>query len=44
MSESSVIDERINSGYDAGFITNVERQTFDPGLDENFIRSKTWIS
>jgi|TARA_R110001583_G_scaffold192800_1_gene359817 Fe-S cluster assembly protein SufB len=38
MSESSVIDERINSGYEAGFITDVEMQTFDPGLDENVIR------
>jgi Fe-S cluster assembly protein SufB len=44
MSESSVIDERINSGYDADFITNVEMQTFGSGLDENVIRSKTWIS
>ena len=38
MSESSVIDDRINSGYEAGFITDVEMQTFDPGLDENVIR------
>ncbi len=38
MSDSSVIDDRINSGYDAGFITDVEMQTFDPGLNENVIR------
>jgi Fe-S cluster assembly protein SufB len=44
MSESSVIDERVNSDYGAGFITDVEMQTFDPGLDENVIRSNTWIS
>jgi Fe-S cluster assembly protein SufB len=44
LSESSVIDERINSGYNAGFITDVEMQRFDPGFDENVIRSNTWIS
>ena len=38
MSESNVIDESINSNYEAGFITDVEMQTFDPGLNENVIR------
>jgi Fe-S cluster assembly protein SufB len=32
-----VLDQRVNQKYEAGFITDVEQETFPPGLDESVI-------
>ena len=37
MNENRVIQEHIESAYDAGFITDIEMETFPPGLDETVI-------
>lgn len=38
MSENKVIHEHIESGYDAGFVTDIESETLPPGLDEDVVR------
>ncbi len=32
-----VLDERVGRAYEAGFVTDVEQDTFEPGLDEGVI-------
>ena len=32
------INEAINREYEAGFVSDIESETFEPGLDENVIR------
>ncbi len=35
---TDVLEERVNQQYEAGFVTEVEQETFPPGLDEDTIR------
>ena len=34
---TDVLDERVAQPYEAGFVTEVEQETFEPGLDEDVI-------
>jgi Fe-S cluster assembly protein SufB len=39
MAESTdILDQRVEQEYEAGFVTDVEQETFPPGLDEDVIR------
>jgi|TARA_B110000116_G_C16789341_1_gene562796 Fe-S cluster assembly protein SufB len=38
MSEQIEIEQALNREYEAGFVTNVEAETFAPGLDEDVVR------
>ncbi len=38
MSEQIEIEQAIDREYEAGFVTNVEAETFEPGLDEGVVR------
>ncbi|MEE9562551.1 MAG: Fe-S cluster assembly protein SufB, partial [Thermoanaerobaculia bacterium] len=35
---TDVLEERVQQGYEAGFVTEVEQETIPPGLDEDVIR------
>ncbi len=35
---NKTIDSAINKSYDAGFVTDIESESFDPGLNEDVIR------
>jgi Fe-S cluster assembly protein SufB len=37
-STAKEVHHLINSGYEHGFVTNIESDTLPPGLDENVIR------
>lgn len=36
---NELIHERLATSYEAGFVTDIESETFPPGLDENVIRA-----
>jgi Fe-S cluster assembly protein SufB len=38
MSEQIEIEQALDREYEAGFVTNVEAETFAPGLDEGVVR------
>lgn len=39
MSQNAEINKLLDSGYEAGFVTNIESDTLPPGLDEDVIRT-----
>lgn len=39
MSQNAEINKLLDSGYEAGFVTNIESDTLPPGLDEDVIRA-----
>ncbi len=39
ITETEILEEKVAQEYEAGFVTEVEQETFPPGLDENVIRA-----
>lgn len=43
MAEQATLDKQLNQRYEAGFVTSIESDTFEPGLDETVIRKLSAI-